>query len=247
MWSSIPFSHTKRSHMGVHLLTILHSYPRTPRHNLLINPFQYISSLKFVRKNDKFWRSPSQFSSFHVHIWIFWCASNLTSVFSGLVMIFCYCVSLTRLHLTLRLHKSPLGGKGRVPKREGTGSPYKQLQGIFQHLCRKVLQGERNTCDRNQYTWAFSIDFRTGYHRPFVSPCLWHTNPHHFTLLLILEILNFNWKGPPSKKITKIKIQWTFLDLLSGPIFVPYFSNLLTTKFHFFLFVVQTNSIPIMK
>jgi len=135
-------------------------------------------------------------------------------------MFLCYFVSLTRLHLTLRLHKSPLGGKGRVPKREGTGSPYKQLQGIFQHLCRKVLQGERNTCDRNQYTWAFSIDFRTGYHRPFVSPCPWHTNPHHFTLLLILEILNFNWKGPPSKKITKIKVQmiqsktiWCYLKI----------------------------------
>ena len=141
MWSSIPFSHTKRSHMGVHHLTILHSYPRTPRHNLLINPFPYISSLKFVRKNDKFWRSPSQFSSFHVHIWIFRCASNLTSVFSGLVMVFCYFVSLTTLHLTLRLHKSPLGGKqlrrkGRVPALPTRNC--REYSNIFAARCRKV-------------------------------------------------------------------------------------------------------------
>jgi hypothetical protein len=37
-----------------------------------------------------------------------------------------------------------------LPKREGTGTPYKELQGTFQHLCRKVPQGERNTCDKNK-------------------------------------------------------------------------------------------------
>ena len=36
---------------------------------------------------------------------------------------------------------------------------------------------------------------------PFLSSCPWRPHSHHFTLLLILEILNLSRKGPPSKKI----------------------------------------------
>ena len=118
------------------------------------------------------------------------------------LFVFLYFVSLTRLHLTLMLQKSPLDGK-KLAKKGGYRTHTRNLQGTFQHLCRKVPQGERNTCDRNKNAWAFSIDFRTGYHRPFVSPCPWHTNPHHFTLLLILEILKFKSKDILRKKSQK--------------------------------------------
>jgi len=46
--------------------------------------------------------------------------------------------------------------------------PYKKLHGTPQHLWAKMGQSERRTCDRQDILWAFSVGFRTGYHRPFV-------------------------------------------------------------------------------
>jgi len=88
-----------------------------------------------------------------------------------------------------------------VPHREGTGTPYKELHGTFQHLCRKVSAIHVTEKTMHELLVLVSGLLST----TFLWLCPWRLHSHHFTLLLILEIINLRWKGPPSEKTICLK------------------------------------------
>ena len=78
-----------------------------------------------------------------------------------------------------------------------TGTPYKRLRGTPQNLRpRWPKVSAINVTAKTMHERLVLVSGRLL--TLFLSACPWHTHSHHFTLLLILEILNLSWKGPPS-------------------------------------------------
>ena len=76
-------------------------------------------------------------------------------------------------------------------EREGTSLPTRncrEYSNIFAARCSKVSAIHVIETNMHERLVLISGQAITG---P-LSPCPWHSHPHHFTLRLILEILNFN-------------------------------------------------------